>query len=75
MTPKIVVDIISLVFSLTQVRSLFNKIQTIVLLVPIIWDLVLLEIKQKRTSKCFFRDAMTCKCYTACIGLIQYMIE
>ena len=40
---------------------------------PKIWDLVLLEIKQKKHIN-VFRNKITCKYYTGWIGLIWYII-
>ena len=58
--------IISLVFSLAQVNSVFNGTDTIALLGPKIWDLVLLEAKPKKYVN-IFKNTITCKYYTTCI--------
>ena len=70
---KTSVHMISLVFSWIQVRSVFNVVQTIALLGPKIWDLVLLEIKRKKYAN-VFRNIMTCNYFTAFIDLIWYLI-
>ena len=63
---KTSVYIISLVFSLAQVSSVFNGTDTIALLGPKIWDLVLLEAKPKKYLN-IFKNTITCKYYTTCI--------
>ena len=63
---KTSVYIISLVFSLAQVSSVFNGTDTIALLGPKIWDLVLLEAKPKKYVN-IFKNTITCKYYTTCI--------
>ena len=57
--------LISLIFSWTQVKLAFNKIETIILLCSKIWDFVILEIKQKKYVN-VFRNAMSCKYYSVC---------
>ena len=73
MSLKIPVRIISLVFSWTQVRSVFNGIEKIALLGSKIMDLKLLEMKGSKYVN-GFRNTMTCKYYATCIDLIWYII-